>query len=44
MPALVAGIDVCPLSTLPRQRGRVERGKQGVDGRDRTGYDGAEIV
>ena len=32
MPALVAGIHVCPLPTLPRVRGRVGRGQAWMAG------------
>ena len=43
MPALVAGIHVFLLPTLPRMRGRVGRGsKQDVDGRDKPGHDSVE--
>src|SRR5258708_2875201 len=45
MPALVAGIHVFPLPTLPRARGRVGRGrKQDVDGRYKPGHDSEKIA
>jgi len=45
MPALVAGIHVFPLpTTLPRRWGRVGRGKQGVEGRDKPGHNADKWV